>query len=199
MDAECGLAAEGETRYRLVDAEEVAVVAVDLLDTDQRGIDLQGIGGAVEVAQFQTAPGAAQVDRSLIGADAGRTGAAGAVLQLDLGAIEEAVIGLAVGTDDDFGLKFELAVGTARHIVVVEAREELGITAEGYGDLRLRNRREQHTASKRGTGEKNTLHVSAPSKICYPVAAIEFITSAPVALLMRNIKKSKSSSIFVTF
>jgi hypothetical protein len=34
--------------------------------------------------------------------------------------------------------------------------------------------------------------VSAPSKICYPVAAIEFITSASVALLMRNIEKSKS-------
>ena len=73
-----------------------------------------------------------------------------------------------------------------------KTRKELGITAKGHSDLCLCNRREQHTARKRGTSEKDTLHVSAPSKVCYPGAANEFITSAPIALLMRNIENSKS-------
>ena len=50
--------------------EEVVGVAVDLLDADQRSVDRQGVGGAVEVAEFQTAPGAGQIDGRFVGADA---------------------------------------------------------------------------------------------------------------------------------
>ena len=59
------------------------------------------------------------------------------VLQLDLGTVEQAVVGLAVGTDDDFRLELEFTAGAVRSIVIVVSTEELGVTAERNSDLRL--------------------------------------------------------------
>ena len=118
--------------------QEIVGVAVDLLDTNQRSVDGQSIGGTVEVTEFQAAPGTGQIDGRFVGTDAGRTGSATcAVLQLYLRAVKQAIVSLAVSADDDFRLKLELVVRAVRSIVVVVSSEELGITAERNSDLRL--------------------------------------------------------------
>src|SRR5690349_7688481 len=58
-----GLAAEavGGAAHGTCDVHEIAVVAVEAVNAGQRSIDRQGVGGAVEVAQFQTTPEASDI------------------------------------------------------------------------------------------------------------------------------------------
>src|SRR4051812_19097478 len=144
---------------------KVGIIAIDLLDPDDRSLDLQGVGGAVEVTEFETAPSASDIDRSLIGADTIAIGAysgarTGAVLQFDFHAIQHAVVSLAVRLDNDLGFKFELAAGAAgTSVVIVEAREKLCVATQRDGQFSLGLHGEGAESGNRNRGEKNFAHL----------------------------------------
>ena len=72
------------------------------------------------------------------------------VLQFDLRAIEQAVVGLAVGADVDLGLVLELPAGGAGRVAVVGRGPKRRETAQGDGKLGLCpvNRRRRGGAGK---------------------------------------------------